>query len=130
MDANGKLTCSGAEIGGTINATDLKLDGTSIQTKLKQIMDEINIISDGLEIAGTNFSNGKISGAEGSLQFTSSSSAAYAVDLSGPAVRIRSTSGAVYLQNAAETASIQIRADGSIGFVAPGGITGITPVFG
>ena len=130
VDANGKLTCSGAEIGGTINATDLRLDGTSIQTKLKQIMDEINIISNGLEIAGTNFSDGKISGAEGSLQFTSSSSAGYAVELSGPAVRIRSTSGAVYLQNAAETASIQIRADGSIGFVAPGGITGITPVFG
>ena len=33
------------------------------------------------------FSNGTIGGAEGSLQFTSSSSAAYAVDLSGPAVR-------------------------------------------
>ena len=130
VDANGKLTCTGAEIGGTINATDLKLDGTSIQTKLKQIMDEINIISNGLEIAGTNFSNGTIGGAEGSLQFTSSSTAEYAVDLSGPAVRIRSTSGAVYLQNAAGTASMQIRANGSIAFSASGGITGITPVFG
>ena len=130
VDANGKLTCTGAEIGGTINATDLKLDGTSIQTKLKQIMDEINIISNGLEIAGTNFSNGTIGGAEGSLQFTSSSSAAYAVDLSGPAVRVRSTSGDVYLQNAAETASMQIKSDGSIRFTASGGVSGITPVFG
>ena len=130
VDANGKLTCTGAEIGGTINATDLKLDGTSIQKKLKQIMDEINIISNGLEIAGTNFSNGKISGAEGSLQFTSSSSAAYAVDLSGPAVRVRSTSGDVYLQNAAGTASMQIKSDGSIRFIASGGVSGITPVFG
>ena len=31
VDANGKLTCTGAEIGGTINATDLKLDGISVQ---------------------------------------------------------------------------------------------------
>ena len=130
VDANGKLTCTGAEIGGTINATDLKLDGTSIQTKLKQIMDEINIINNGLEIAGTNFSNGTIGGAEGSLQFTSSSSAAYAVDLSGPAVRVRSTSGDVYLQNAAGTASMQIKSDGSIRFIASGGVSGITPVFG
>ena len=101
-----------------------------IQTKLKQIMDEINIISNGLEIAGTNFSNGTIGGAEGSLQFTSSSSAAYAVDLSGPAVRVRSTSGDVYLQNAAGTASMQIKSDGSIRFIASGGVSGITPVFG
>ena len=130
VDANGKLTCSGAEIGGTINATDLKLDGTSIQTKLKQIMDEINIISNGLEIAGTNFSNGSIGAANGSLQFTASSSASYAVDLSGPAVRVRSTSGDVYLQNAAGTASMQIKSDGSIRFIASGGVSGITPVFG
>ena len=130
VDADGKLTCTGAEITGTVNATDLRLDGTSIQTKLRQIMDEINIISNGLEIAGTNFSNGTIGAANGSLQFTSSSSASYAVDLSGPAVRVRSTSGDVFLQNAAGTASMQIKADGSIRFSASGGVSGITPVFG
>ena len=132
VDANGKLTCTGAEIGGTINATDLKLDGTSIQTKLKQIMDEINIISDGLEIAGTNFSNGTIGGAEGSLQFTSSSTAEYAVNLSGPAVRIKSTEGSVYLQNKDESAWIQLLAGGKIIFHAASieGISTATPVFG
>lgn len=130
VDASGKLTCTGAEIGGTINATDLRLDGTSVQSKLRQIMNEIEIISDGLEIAGTNFSNGTIGAANGSLQFTASSSATYAVDLSGPAVRIRSTSGAVYLQNAAGTAYIQLGADGTIKCSASGGITGLTPVFG
>lgn len=132
VDANGKLTCTGAEIGGTINATDLKLYGTSIQTKLKQIMDEINIISNGLEIAGTNFSNGTIGGEEGSLQFTSSSTAEYAVNLSGPAVRIKSTEGSVYLQNKDESAWIQLLAGGKIIFHAASieGISTATPVFG
>ena len=137
VDANGKLTCTGAEIGGTINATDLKLDGTSIQTKLKQIMDEIEIITEGivtvgLEIAGTNFSDGKISTEAGSLNFTGSSSADYAVELSGPAVRIKSTKGSVYLQNKDESAWIQLLAGGKIIFHAASieGISTATPVFG
>lgn len=132
VDANGKLTCKGAEIGGTINATDLRLDGASIQTKLKQIMDEINIIADGLEIAGTSISNGEISAAAGSLSFTGSSSADYAVELAGPAVRIKSTAGSVYLQNSDESAWIQLLADGKIIFHAASieGISTATPVFG
>lgn len=137
VDANGKLTCTGAEIGGTINATDLKLDGTSIQTKLKQIMDEIEIITEGLvtvglEIAGTNFSDGKISTEAGSLNFTGSSSADYAVELSSPAVRIKSTEGSVYLQNKDESAWIQLLASGKIIFHAKSieGISTATPVFG
>lgn len=137
VDANGKLTCTGAEIGGTINATDLKLDGTSIQTKLKQIMDEIEIITEGLvtvglEIAGTNFSDGKISTEAGSLKFTGSSSADYAVELSSPAVRIKSTEGSVYLQNNDQSAWIQLLADGKIIFKAKSieGISTATPVFG
>jgi hypothetical protein len=137
VDANGKLTCTGAEIGGTINATDLKLDGTSIQTKLKQIMDEIEIITEGLvtvglEIAGTNFSDGKISTEAGSLNFTGSSSADYAVELSSPAVRIKSTEGSVYLQNKNESAWIQLLASGKIIFHAASieGISTATPVFG
>lgn len=137
VDANGKLTCTGAEIGGTINATDLKLDGTSIQTKLKQIMDEIEIITEGLvtvglEIAGTNFSDGKISTEAGSLNFTGSSSADYAVELSSPAVRIKSTEGSVYLQNKDESAWIQLLASGKIIFHAASieGISTATPVFG
>jgi hypothetical protein len=137
VDANGKLTCTGAEIGGTINATDLKLDGTSIQTKLKQIMDEIEIITEGLvtvglEIAGTDFSDGKISTEAGSLNFTGSSSADYAVELSSPAVRIKSTEGSVYLQNNDQSAWIQLLADGKIIFKAKSieGISTATPVFG
>lgn len=137
VDANGKLTCTGAEIGGTINATDLKLDGTSIQTKLKQIMNEIEIITEGLvtvglEIAGTNFSDGKISTEAGSLNFTGSSSADYAVELSSPAVRIKSTEGSVYLQNKDESAWIQLLASGKIIFHAASieGISTATPVFG
>ena len=137
VDANGKLTCTGAEIGGTINATDLKLDGTSIQKKLKQIMDEIEIITEGLvtvglEIAGTNFSDGKISTEAGSLNFTGSSSADYAVELSSPAVRIKSTEGSVYLQNKDESAWIQLLASGKIIFHAASieGISTATPVFG
>ena len=130
VDADGKLTCTGAEITGTVNATDLKLDGTSVQAKLRQIMDEISIINDGLEIAGTNFTNGTIGAANGSLLFTAASSAEYAVDLSGPAVRVRSTSGDVYLRNAAGTAGIQIKSDGSIQLSATGGVKGVTPVFG
>ena len=114
-----------------------KLDGTSIQTKLKQIMDEIEIITDGLvtvglEIAGTNFSDGKISAEAGSLNFTGSSSADYAVELSGPAVRIKSTKGSVYLQNKDESAWIQLLAGGKIIFHAASieGISTATPVFG
>lgn len=130
VDASGKLTCSGAEVTGTINATDLRLNGTSVQSKLKQIMDEIEVISDGLEIAGTNFTNGTIGDSTSSLNFTSASTAEYAVQLSGPAVRVKSTSGTLALENSSASAYIQLRADGSIKFQATGGITGLTPTFG
>ena len=138
VDASGAMTAKGATISGTINATDLQLGGVSVQTKLQAIMAQIDAITDslgnvtGLTVGGTNMKGGEmyLDGA-GGLQFTPSSSApeGYATDLSGAAVRIRSTSGDIFIQNAGKTASIQLRADGTIKFVSPG-VVGVVPVFG
>lgn len=138
VDASGAMTAKGATISGTINATDLQLGGVSVQTKLKAIMAQIDAITDsvgnvtGLTVGGTNMKGGEmyLDGA-GGLQFTPSSSApeGYATDLSGAAVRIRSTSGDIFIQNAGKTASIQLRADGTIKFVSSG-VVGVVPVFG
>ena len=138
VDASGAMTAKGATISGTINATDLQLGGVSVQTKLQAIMAQIDAITDslgnvtGLTVGGTSMRGGEmyVDGA-GGLQFTPSSSApeGYATELSGAAVRIRSTSGDIFIQNAGKTASIQIRADGTIKFVSPG-VVGVVPVFG
>ena len=138
VDASGAMTAKGATISGTINATDLQLGGVSIQAKLQAIMAQIDAITDslgnvtGLTVGGTSMRGGEmyVDGA-GGLQFTPSSSApeGYATELSGAAVRIRSTSGDIFIQNAGKTASIQIRADGTIKFVSTG-VVGVVPVFG
>ena len=138
VDASGAMTAKGVTISGTINATDLQLGGVSVQTKLQAIMAQIDAITDslgnvtGLTVGGTNMKGGEmyLDGA-GGLQFTPSSSApeGYATDLSGAAVRIRSTSGDIFIQNAGKTASIQLRADGTIKFVSSG-VVGVVPVFG
>ena len=138
VDASGAMTAKGATISGTINATDLQLGGVSVQTKLQAIMAQIDAITDsmgnvtGLTVGGTSMRGGEmyLDGA-GGLQFTPSSSApeGYATDLSGAAVRIRSTSGDIFIQNAGKTASIQLRADGTIKFVSSG-VVGVVPVFG
>ena len=138
VDASGAMTAKGATISGTINATDLQLGGVSVQKKLQAIMAQIDAITDslgnvtGLTVGGTNMKGGEmyLDGA-GGLQFTPSSSApeGYATDLSGAAVRIRSTSGDIFIQNAGKTASIQLRADGTIKFVSSG-VVGVVPVFG
>ena len=138
VDASGAMTAKGATISGTINATDLQLGGVSIQTKLQAIMAQIDAITDslgnvtGLTVGGTSMRGGEmyVDGA-GGLQFTPSSSApeGYATELSGAAVRIRSTSGDIFIQNAGKTASIQLRADGTIKFVSTG-VVGVVPVFG
>lgn len=138
VDASGAMTAKGATISGTINATDLQLGGVSVQTKLQAIMAQIDAITDslgnvtGLTVGGTSMRGGEmyVDGA-GGLQFTPSSSApeGYATELSGAAVRIRSTSGDIFIQNSGKTASIQLRADGTIKFVSPG-VVGVVPVFG
>lgn len=138
VDASGAMTAKGATISGTINATDLQLGGVSVQTKLQAIMAQIDAITDsvgnvtGLTVGGTSMRGGEmyVDGA-GGLQFTPSSSAPeeYATELSGAAVRIRSTSGDIFIQNAGKTASIQLRADGTIKFVSTG-VVGVVPVFG
>lgn len=138
VDASGAMTAKGATISGTINATDLQLGGVSIQTKLQAIMAQIDAITDslgnvtGLKVGGTSMRGGEmyVDGA-GGLQFTPSSSApeGYATELSGAAVRVRSTSGDIFIQNAGKTASIQLRADGTIKFVSTG-VVGVVPVFG
>lgn len=138
VDASGTMTAKGATISGTINATDLQLGGVSVQTKLQAIMAQIDAITDslgnvtGLTVGGTSMRGGEmyVDGA-GGLQFTPSSSApeGYATELSGAAVRIRSTSGDIFIQNAGKTASIQLRADGTIKFVSTG-VVGVVPVFG
>ena len=138
VDASGAMTAKGATISGTINATDLQLGGVSVQTKLQAIMAQIDAITDslgnvtGLTVGGTSMRGGEmyVDGA-GGLQFTPSSSApeGYATELSGAAVRIRSTSGDIFIQNAGKTASIQLRADGTIKFVSTG-VVGVVPVFG
>lgn len=138
VDASGAMTAKGATISGTINATDLQLGGVSVQTKLQAIMAQIDAITDslgnvtGLTVGGTSMRGGEmyVDGA-GGLQFTPSSSTpeGYATELSGAAVRIRSTSGDIFIQNAGKTASIQLRADGTIKFVSTG-VVGVVPVFG
>lgn len=138
VDASGAMTAKGATISGTINATDLQLGGVSVQTKLQAIMAQIDAITDslgnvtGLTVGGTSMRGGEmyVDGA-GGLQFTPSSSApeGYATELSGAAVRVRSTSGDIFIQNAGKSASIQLRADGTIKFVS-NGVVGVVPVFG
>lgn len=138
VDASGAMTAKGATISGTINATDLQLGGVSVQKKLQAIMAQIDAITDsvgnvtGLTVGGTSMRGGEmyVDGA-GGLQFTPSSSApeGYATELSGAAVRVRSTSGDIFIQNAGKTASIQLRADGTIKFVSTG-VVGVVPVFG
>ena len=138
VDASGAMTAKGATISGTINATDLQLGGVSVQKKLQAIMAQIDAITDsvgnvtGLTVGGTSMRGGEmyVDGA-GGLQFTPSSSApeGYATELSGAAVRVRSTSGDIFIQNAGKTASIQLRADGTIKFVSSG-VVGVVPVFG
>lgn len=138
VDASGAMTAKGATISGTINATDLQLGGVSVQTKLQAIMAQIDAITDslgnvtGLTVGGMSMRGGEmyVDGA-GGLQFTPSSSApeGYATELSGAAVRVRSTSGDVFIQNAGKTASIQLRADGTIKIVSTG-VVGVVPVFG
>lgn len=129
VSAAGVLTASGATISGTVNATDLQLGGVSIQTKLQAIMAQIDAITGSLGTV-TQMTIKGIDGV-GGLQFTPSSSApeGYATELSGPAVRVMSLSGDVFIQNANKTASIQLRSDGTIKFVSAG-IVGVTPVFG
>ena len=138
VDASGAMTAKGATISGTINATDLQLGGVSVQKKLQAIMAQIDAITDslgnvtGLTVGGTSMRGGEmyVDGA-GGLQFTPSSSApeGYATELSGAAVRVRSTSGDIFIQNSGKTASIQLRADGTIKFVSTG-VVGVVPVFG
>lgn len=138
VDVSGAMTAKGATISGTINATDLQLGGVSVQKKLQAIMAQIDAITDslgnvtGLTVGGTSMRGGEmyVDGA-GGLQFTPSSSApeGYATELSGAAVRVRSTSGDIFIQNAGKTASIQLRADGTIKFVSTG-VVGVVPVFG
>ena len=137
VDASGAMTAKGATISGTINATDLQLGGVSVQKKLQAIMAQIDAITDslcnvtGLTVGGTSMRGGVmyVDGA-GGLQFTPSSAApeGYATELSGAAVRVRSTSGDIFIQNAGKTASIQLRADGTIKFVSTG-VVGVVPVF-
>ena len=130
VSKDGKLSCTNADIKGVINATDLKLDGDSIKAKLKSIVNKIGVLEDGIEIAGTKFEDGKIRSDTCSLQFTDSSTAEYAVELSGPAVRIKATNGSIYLQNSDDSASIHIRKDGSITLKGASveGVTSMTAV--
>ena len=124
VDANGKLTATGADITGTIKASDLLLNQngyyTSIQTQLSSLIADVQALTALAATVSTNTYGGLDSlnlniGNRGWLSITGASTASSAVELfSYGAVRIMADSGSVYLALSDNSAYIQIAASGAV----------------
>lgn len=124
VDANGKLTATGADITGSIKASDLLLNQngyyTSIQTQLSSLIADVQELTALAATVSTNTYGGLDSlnlniGNRGWLSITGASTASSAVELfSYGAVRIMADSGSVYLALSDNSAYIQIAASGAV----------------
>ena len=124
VDASGKLTATGADITGSIKASDLLLNQnggyTSIQTQLSSLIADVQELTALAETVSTNTYGGLDSlnlniGNRGWLSITGASTASSAVELfSYGAVRIMADSGSVYLALSDNSAYIQIAASGAV----------------
>lgn len=124
VDASGKLTATGADITGSIKASDLLLNTngyyTSIQTQLSSLIADVQELTALAASVSTN-AYGALSsldlniGNKGWISITGASSAASAVELySFGAVRIIAASGDVYIQNGDDSAHVQIAGSGAV----------------
>lgn len=124
VDASGKLTATGADITGSIKASDLLLNQngsyTSIQTQLSSLVADVQELTALAATVSTNTYGGLDSlnlniGNRGWLSITGASTASSAVELfSFGAVRIMASSGSVYLALSDNSAYIQIAASGAV----------------
>ena len=124
VDASGKLTATGADITGSIKASDLLLNQngyyTSIQTQLSSLIADVQELTALAATVSTNTYGGLDSlnlniGNRGWLSITGASTAASAVELfSYGAVRIMADSGSVYLALSDNSAYIHITENGEI----------------
>lgn len=124
VDASGKLTATGADITGSIKASDLLLNQngsyTSIQMQLSSLIADVQELTALAATVSTNTNGGLDSlnlniGNRGWLSITGASTASSAVELfSYGAVRILADSGSVYLALSDNSAYIQIAASGEV----------------
>nr|UVY68387.1 MAG: hypothetical protein [Bacteriophage sp.] len=124
VDANGKLTATGADITGSIKASDLLLNQngnyTSIQMQLSSLIADVQELTALAATVSTNTNGGLDSlnlniGNRGWLSITGASTASSAVELfSYGAVRILADSGSVYLALSDNSAYIHITENGEI----------------
>lgn len=124
VDASGKLTATGADITGSIKASDLLLNQngyyTSIQTQLSSLIADVQELTALAATVSTNTYGGLDSlnlniGNRGWLSITGASTASSAVELfSYGAVRILADSGSVYLALSDNSAYIHITENGEI----------------
>lgn len=124
VDASGKLTATGADITGSIKASDLLLNQngyyTSIQMQLSSLIADVQELTALAATVSTNTYGGLDSlnlniGNRGWLSITGASTASSAVELfSYGAVRIMADSGSVYLALSDNSAYIQIAASGAV----------------
>lgn len=127
VDAEGKLTATGATVTGTIKASDLLLqDGSaysSIKTQLKTLVDSVNelsVLAEAVAVTGEGTS-ASASGFNfwadgiGGLQITNASSGSYAVELSSlAALRIKGGAGDLHIQNSGNTCFVALKSDGNV----------------
>lgn len=124
VDANGKLTATGADITGSIKASDLLLNKngsyTSVQMQLSSLVADVQELTALAATVSTNTYGGLDSlnlniGNRGWLSITGASTASSAVELfSYGAVRILADSGSVYLALSDNSAYIHITENGEI----------------
>lgn len=125
VDADGKLTATGADITGTVRANDLLIGSaaegySSIKTQLRSLVDDVSELSALAQTVivdryGTLTSLDLRIGSRGYISITGASTASTALELfSYGAVRIVADSGSVYLRNGDESAYIQISASGAV----------------
>lgn len=125
VDADGKLTATGADISGTVKANDLLLGSaasgySSIKTQLQSLVDDVAELS-ALAAAVSVDRYGSLTsldlniGNRGYISITGASTAYTAMEFfSYGAMRILADSGAVYLALSDNSAYIQIAASGAI----------------
>lgn len=125
VDADGKLTATGADITGTVRANDLLIGSadegySSIKTQLRSLVDDVAELSAlaqtvSVDRYGTLTSLDLSIGSRGYISITGASTASTALELfSYGAVRIVADRGSVYLRNGDESAYIQISASGAV----------------
>ena len=124
VDADGKLTATGADISGTIRASDLLLSSgagyTSIQMQLNSLINDVSELSALAEAVSVDRYGSLTSldlniGSRGYISITGASTASSALELfSYGAVRILADSGSVYLALSDNSAYIQISASGAV----------------